>query len=180
MRTPKPKSATHAPVQAPAPAHILGIDPGLGGALALLNVSTRAIESLHDMPVIQGRVDPARLALIVEMCQLRGTIVAVVELVGSRPHQGHAFSFGFSVGLIHGCLAALGVPIYTIQPAQWKSAYNLRRAGNETQANTKTRARMLAQKLWPEQADLFARVKDSDRAEAALIGRFWAAKQGWL
>jgi crossover junction endodeoxyribonuclease RuvC len=180
LRTPKPKSATHAPVQAPAPAHILGIDPGLGGALALLNVSTRAIESLHDMPVIQGRVDPARLALIVGMCQLQGTIVAVVELVRSMPRQSGSFNFGVSAGVVHGVLGALGVPMVLIPPGVWKPAMGLRRGLNETQAQNKTRARELAQKLWPLQAGMFKLIKNHDRAEAALLARFFCTKQDWV
>ena len=180
MRTPKPKSATHAPVQAPAPAHILGIDPGLGGALALLNVSTRAIESLHDMPVIQGRVDPARLALIVGMCQLRGTIVAVVELVSSMPRQSGSFNFGVSAGVVHGVLGALQIPFTLVSPNVWKGATGLHRLTNEAQAQTKTRARELASRLWPESAALFARAKDDGRAESALLARFFCTKQDWI
>lgn len=159
---------------------MLGIDPGLAGALCLLRCSGLKIEGIYDMPVAEGRVDAARLALIVGMCQLQGTIVAAVERVGSRPHQAHAFSFGTDFGIVLGVLGALGVPTALVQPAQWKSAYGLRRATDESQASTKVRARELASKLWPESARLFARVKDADRAEASLIGRFWASKNEWL
>ena len=162
------------------PEYVLAVDPGLAGALCLLRCSGLKIEGVFDMPVTDGRVDAARLALIVGMCQLRGTIVAAVERVGSRPHQAHAFSFGTDFGIVLGVLGSLGVTTTLIQPVQWKSSYGLRRATDETQAGTKTRARVLASKLWPESAKLFARVKDSDRAEASLIGRFWASKNEWL
>jgi crossover junction endodeoxyribonuclease RuvC len=162
------------------PDFCLGIDPGLSGSLALLRCEGLKIESIYDMPVTDGRVDAARLALIVGMCQLRGTIVAAVELVSSMPRQAGAFNFGVSAGCVHGVLGALGVPFHLVAPQQWKSSFGLRRVGDESQAGTKARAREIAARLWPDNANLFARVKDADRAEAALIGRFWAAKQGWL
>jgi crossover junction endodeoxyribonuclease RuvC len=162
------------------PDFCLGIDPGLSGALALLRCEGLKIGSVYDMPVTDGRVDPAKLALIVGMCQLQGTIVAAVELVSSMPRQAGAFNFGVSAGVVHGALGALGVPFHLVAPQQWKSSFGLRRVGDESQAGTKARAREIAARLWPDNANLFARVKDADRAEAALIGRFWAAKQGWL
>jgi len=84
------------------------------------------------------------------------------------------------VGVIHGCLAAHGVPLSLIQPAAWKSACGLRRFTTETQAGTKARARELAARLFPESADLFRRVRDDGRAESVLIGRFLAVKSGWF
>ena len=161
------------------PDFCLGIDPGLQGALCLLSLFDRRID-VFDMPISEGRVDPARLAGIVEMCKLRGNIVAAVELVSSMPRQAGAFNFGISAGIIHGALGALGVPFTLVPPTVWKPACGLRRALNESQASTKTRARELAMKLWPAQADLFRRIKDDGRAEAALIARHYAQKMGWL
>lgn len=128
------------------------------------------------MPVTDGRVDPAKLAFLVGMCQLRGTIHAAVELVSSMPRQAGAFNFGVSAGAVHGVLGALGVPYSLVPPNAWKPAMGLRKLPNESQAGTKTRARELATKLWPERAADFKRVMDSDRAEAALIARFWITK----
>jgi crossover junction endodeoxyribonuclease RuvC len=123
-------------------------------------------------------VDPTRLALIVGMCQLQGTIVAAVELVSSMPRQAGAFNFGVSAGVVHGVLGALGVPMVLIPPGVWKPACGLRRLTNESQVQNKSRARELAAKLWIEQADLFKRVKDDGRAEACLLARYYVAKMG--
>jgi crossover junction endodeoxyribonuclease RuvC len=161
------------------PDFILGIDPGLQGALALLNVATRKLEMIWDMPVTDGRVDPAKLAGVVEMCKLRGSVVAAIENVNSRPRQAGMWSFALSIGIVHGCLGAMAVPLSAVQPAQWKSVYGLRRAINETQASTKTRARELAIKLWPDMAAEFKLIKNDGRAEAALLARYFANKQGW-
>ena len=165
----------------PTPTHVLGIDPGLSGALALLRVSTRAVEGIFDMPVTGGRVDPARLAGIVEVCKMRGeNVVAAVEMVSSMPRQAGAFNFGVSAGCIHGVLGALGVPMSLIPPGVWKPAVGLRRIEAESQAHNKSRARELASRLWPEMADSFKRVKDDGRAEAALLARHFIAKMGWV
>jgi crossover junction endodeoxyribonuclease RuvC len=162
------------------PDFVLGIDPGLGGALCLLEISSRKIAGIFDMPVADGRVDPAKLAGIVEMCKAQSSIAAAVELVGSMPRQAGAFDFGVSAGVVHGVLGAMGVPFTLVQPAQWKGATGLRKAIGETQAQNKTRARALAMELWPEKADLFKRVKDDGRAEACLIARYSANRMGDL
>ena len=164
----------------PRPDFVLGVDPGLKGAVCLLRCSGLKIEGIYDMPVIDGRVDPAKMALIVGMCQLQGTIHAAVELVSSMPRQAGAFNFGVSAGVVHGALGALSVPMSLVSPGVWKPAMGLRRGLNESQSQNKSRARELAQKLWPLQAGLFKLIKNHDRAEAALLARFFCTKQGWV
>ena len=44
----------------------------------------------------------------------------------------------------------------------------------------KALARELAARLWPEHAAEFSKVKNDGRAEACLIGRYFANKQGWV
>lgn len=148
-----------------------------------MNSSAVPIE-FFDMPIHNnGKIDGTRLAAIVEMCLICAgspSVHAAVENVSSRPHQAHAFSFGASFGLVLGVLESTGVPYNLVTAAQWKQAMGLRRLGNESKSDTKSRARQLASKLLPEHTAKFERVKDADRAEAYLIGRFFVAKQGWL
>lgn len=162
------------------PTHILGVDPGLSGAFCLLYAPTRQIVQIWDMPVRDGRVDPEGVALIVDLAISskweERQIHAAVENVSSMPRQAGAFDFGRSAGVVHGVLGALGVPFSLAQPNQWKSSFALRKGVGESQASTKTRARELAIKLWPEHATYFKRVKDDGRAESALIARFWASR----
>ena len=157
------------------PQFVLGVDPGISGALSLYEISTKNIH-IFDMPVTDGRVDPAKLAAIIEMCKVRGTIHAAVENVSSMPRQAGAFNFGRSAGVVHGVLGALGIPYSLVSPNEWKGACGLRRGVNESQDQVKTRARELASRLWPEMAAEFKRVKDDGRAESALISRFFANK----
>ena len=163
------------------PTHILAIDPGLSGALCLLCLADRSIQAF-DMPVTEGRVDAAKLAAIVDQLNFQAgrQIHATVELVSSMPRQAGAFNFGVSAGVVHGVLGALGIPMELISPNVWKGATGLHRMPGESQADVKSRARFLAQKLWPAQAALFARVKDDGRAESALLARYYATKNGWL
>ncbi len=147
---------------------ILGIDPGLDGAIAVLTEAGELV-AIHDMPVLldgaKGRraVNPALLAAIVYSTQANR---AYCELVGPRPTDGTtgAFGFGRTRGIIEGVLAAAGVPLQMIAPPTWKRAANIA-AGREN----KDSARSVAISRWPSEAALFARKRDCDRAEAALI-----------
>ena len=162
----------------PSPQFVLSVDPGVKGALCLMETGTRKIQ-VFDTPVLDGQVDGAQLAAMVDQCRFQGTIAAVVEQVSSMPRQAGAFNFGRSAGVVHGVLDALGVPYELLHPNIWKGAMGLRRAVNETREQNKTRARELAVKLWPDRAADFKRVKDDGRAEAALLARHYCTKMGW-
>ena len=71
------------PKSTPKPTHALGIDPGAHGALALLNLSTRAIDALFDMPLdSDGRVDAAALAMAVDVAEAEGAGSGFGVMVG--------------------------------------------------------------------------------------------------
>jgi crossover junction endodeoxyribonuclease RuvC len=145
---------------------ILGIDPGLGGALAWLDDLGHLIE-VRDMPVSGGEILPAVLADMLN-AERRRPVHAFLERVASRPGQGVAsmFKFGRGVGQVEGVLAALGVPVSLVTPAKWKGSLRI--------PADKGAARIRAAQLWPGLAGTFARVKDDGRAEAALIGLYGA------
>ena len=110
------------------PDFVLGVDPGLSDALCLMRISDRQID-IFDMPVTDGRVDPAKLAGMVEMCKLRSSIVAAVENVSSMPRQAGAFNFGRSAGVVHGVLGALGTaPNSRGLSADWSQMWHRRNA----------------------------------------------------
>ncbi|CAJ0867500.1 hypothetical protein AMST5_01960 [freshwater sediment metagenome] len=147
---------------------VLGIDPGLDGAIAVLSDDGELV-AIHDMPTLldgaKGRraVNPALLAHIVYSTQATG---AFCELVGPRPTDGTtgAFGFGRTRGIIEGVAAAVGIPLTMVAPPVWK-----RCAGIAPGKENKDSARSVAISRWPSQAGLFARKADCDRAEAALI-----------
>ncbi len=148
---------------------IIGIDPGLDGAIAVLTEAGELV-AIHDMPTLldgaKGRraVNPALFASIIYATQASR---AYCELIGPRSTDGTtgAFGFGRTRGIIEGVLAAIGVPLEMIAPPVWK-----RCAGIAPGKENKDSARSVAISRWPSQAALFARKCDCDRAEAALIG----------
>lgn len=156
---------------------ILGIDPGVGGALACVDEQD-IVRTVCDMPVLRaegarGRriVDgPALLRLLRELqvLYLGYDFRAVLEAVRSMPRDGHvgAFSFGRSFGTIETALAAVEIPFTAVRPQVWKKALSV-------PAN-KDGARAVASRLMPSDAGRWPLKKHDGRAEAALIAYYGA------
>lgn len=158
------------PPVAPATAvEILGVDPGLKGALALLDPVTRCVE-FFDMPrTADGLVDVYELGRWVDERSHR-IARAVLELVGQMPGSGHAFSFGRNYGDVRGVLGANFIPMTFVRPAKWKRAMGVTKDKNSSRAK--------ASELFPMAANKLLRVKDDGRAEAALIAAFASKSTG--
>lgn len=148
---------------------ILGIDPGLDGAIAVLSPAG-ALIAIHDMPTLNGEGAKNRRSvnpiLLASMIATTGATIAYCELTGPRPTDGSvsAFGFGRSKGQIEGVCAALRLPITFVAPTVWKRFSDIP-VGKEH----KDIARSRAVHRWPAQAAMFARKCDVDRAEACLI-----------
>jgi crossover junction endodeoxyribonuclease RuvC len=148
---------------------ILGIDPGLEGALAWVRRDGVLVE-IEDMAVVNRQVNPSLLSkLIVGYGPLE---CAVVEVQHTFPKQGisSAFKLGVGYGVIQGILATLDIPTFYLTPAVWKKSLNL--------DNDKEKSRRLAIERWPGEATRFSRKKDHGRAEAALIAIAWLRENG--
>jgi crossover junction endodeoxyribonuclease RuvC len=148
--------------------HVIGIDPGLSGALAVL-APDGTVERLADLPVIRD----GRLAWI-DGCGLQSLLIdslygrparAIVERVGAMPKQGvaSAFTFGVTFGSILAVLQARHLSIELVTPTTWKRALGL---GSDKRASL-DKARL----LYPT-ADLDL-AKHDGRAEALLLAH-WA------
>lgn len=151
--------------------YIMGIDPGIHGALACIDPRMNQVVALNDVPVVpdgpNGRniVDTATLSL--QLHVLSNDIeFCMIEDVHSMPRDGHvgAFSFGKTTGILIGMVSALLIPIHYVPPAVWKGCFGLGRDKNES--------REMATKRYPHSSHLWKRKKDSDRAEAVLIADF--------
>lgn len=153
-----------------APEFILGFDPGLSGAVAILDAKGRLVDVI-DMPTVEVKVGSsmkrqvAPAALSAELFMYRDAF-AYVEKVNAMPGQGVSsmFSLGRSMGVIEGVLAGLNVPYTMIRPAEWTKAMRL--------SDGKDGSRARAMELYPARADLFKRVKDDGRADAVLIAEY--------
>lgn len=144
---------------------IVGIDPGLTGAIAIVNPDGVLIDA-YDMPVIGKHINVAQLATYEGWRTTPHLFHAIIEQVASRPGQSSVatFTFGHGVGSVEAMFATLGVPLTRVTPAKWKKHYGL--------SSDKAESRRRATELWPDKASLFYRAKDDGRAEAALIARY--------
>ena len=127
----------------------LGIDPGLRGALALLDDRSRCVW-VSPMPTlsrggskrdIDERALFDKLALAYEVSGAQ--LVAHVEKVGAMPKQGvsSTFTFGAGWGLVRGMLCGLSIPYDLITPQAWKKVML---AGMEKGSEA-----AVARRLWP-------------------------------
>lgn len=145
---------------------LIGVDPGLSGAVAWLTDEGHLIET-RDLPVANGALMPAVLASWLRE-HGRQPFHAFLERVAARPGAGVSgmFNFGRGYGQIEGVLSTLGVAVTLVTPAKWKGSLRI--------PADKSASRARAAQLWPGLAGTFARVKDDGRAEAALIGLYGA------
>lgn len=152
-----------------APKYIIGVDPGLSGGISILSAHNGSLIAAIPMPTTNGKVNARGIA---EELKHHHDALAFVEAVSSRPRQAGQFQFGVNVGVVHGVLGALGIPMQLVTPQAWKAPYGLKRADDQTKAETKTAARLLAAKLFPAHATAFKRVKDDGVAESSLIALY--------
>lgn len=155
---------------------ILGVDPGIYGALALYAPSTQAL-SILDVPthnVGKGKVKKITVdeyALARAIDDSADKIDAVfLEHVWSRPGEGAAgaFTFGKVYGILRGICAANFLPIHDVTPQTWKGALKV--------MGDKDHARQRASALLPRSAHLWPLKKHDGRAEAALIALYGAQR----
>ena len=69
----------------------------------------------------------------------------------------------------------MGWPLHVVTPGKWKQHFGLARR-EWSNAERKAASRAHATRMFPSHADLFVRVKDDGRAEAALIALYGAEK----
>ena len=153
---------------------ILGIDPGMTGAIALVNPDPLELVSVADMPTIAGKVDAHQLAVeIRRLAREHDIITAVIEDVHAMPRQGVTSSFGFgrSKGVVEGVIAGIpGIRTVLVRPQQWKKDMGLIKAPKDKSRSAATQA--FGDSLrWPLK-------KHVDRAEAALMAAWWV-KRSW-
>lgn len=153
---------------------VFGIDPGLTGAISRFNVGDRGdmqLMTIQDMPV-HHLSDGKSYLDIDTLCQCldyRITYIDnipriyIIESQHSRPSDGvaSAFKSGMNYGILSG-VAALCGEVATITPQVWKKDLEL--------STSKHQSREMAINRFPNYKAMFKRVKDHNRAEAALIG----------
>jgi len=140
---------------------IVGVDPGITGALAVYDHGT--LESVHDMPVYDGQTDGGALGMLFDEWN-PDTIC--IEHVQPMPRNGSiaSFSLGMNYGIVVGVATSLSHPLVKLRPSEWKRRMGLLKKPKEA-------SQRLAIELWPNHAPMFRLAKHHNRAEAALIAR---------
>ena len=163
--------------------YVIGIDPGLSGALAI--IGQKGLAAVHDIPVMQrgmaaGKVkNQVNAAAVTQLLKewtngfdRRTEVLVVLEhqapfrVPGAKPQgSSSVFSLGHTAGILEGVVVALGIPHREVTPVTWKKALGL--PGG---AKNKGVVRARAQRLFPEAP--LTRVMDHNRAEAIMIAHW--------
>ena len=152
---------------------IVGIDPGLSGAIAILE--NKKVLSLFDMPIMaegkknKRQLNSAQLVNIIkESLNLNDEIAVVVEQVNAMPGQGvtSMFNFGQTFGAIKGVCAALELPIFFVRPSKWKKYFELINSSKDS-------SRTKAIEMYPSLSNQLSKKKDVNKSDAILIARFY-------
>lgn len=144
---------------------IMGIDPGLSGAVAFYFPMVRDKVAVNDMPLAGGEINVSELA---RMIKVHRPTMAVLERVNAMPGQGvvSMFNFGRAYGDVRGVIGALDVPLHLVTPQKWKKHYGL--------TSNKDESRLRAIRMFPTVAERFNLKKHDGRAEAALLALYGA------
>ena len=152
---------------------IIGIDPGLSGAIAILE--DNRVKELFDMPVMSDgkknkrQLNSAQLVKILkDNIKDHQDTVMVVEQVNAMPGQGltSMFNFGQTFGAIKGICAALGLPIFFVRPTKWKKYFELINSSKDA-------SRTKAIEMYPYISEKLSKKKDVNKSDAILIARYY-------
>jgi hypothetical protein len=170
------RGATRTSRTMPASTTVLGIDPGISGALCLM--SREQVLMLDDLPVHNtqhGRSAKVRAELDLHTLRARLTGETIghcfLEQVDARPGQGvvSMFRFGQSLGALYGLLVGLQLPCSFVRPQRWQRFHGI---GASPDA-----ARQRAVQLYPKLAPMLQQKRDQHRADAVLLAAFGLATE---
>ena len=152
---------------------IVGIDPGVSGAICFLLKGK--IVALYDMPtMVDGKknkkqVNGAEITNILNNEMISDTdIKVVIEQVSAMPGQGvtSMFNFGQSFGVLKGICSAMQLSMHFVMPAKWKKYYSLIKTEKDA-----SRTKVI--EVFPYISSQLSRKKDSNKADAILIASFF-------
>ena len=153
---------------------IIGIDPGLSGAIAVLE--DNKVLGIYDMPVMaegkksKRQLNSAQLVSIIKQNTYSNDEIAiVVEQVNAMPGQGvtSMFNFGQTFGAIKGVCAALNLPIFFVRPSKWKKHFELINSSKDA-----SRTKVI--EMYPKLSNQLTKKKDVNKSDAILIARYFS------
>ena len=152
---------------------IIGIDPGLSGAIAILE--NNKVLNIFEIPVMsEGKKNKRQLnsaqlvKLLKDNISEKDEVSVVVEQVNAMPGQGvtSMFNFGQTFGAIKGVCAALGLPIFFVRPSKWKKYFELINSSKDS-----SRTKVI--EMYPSLSSQLSKKKDVNKSDAILIARFF-------
>ena len=161
---------------------IIGIDPGISGAICF--IKNGKIIDVVEMPSMAEGKKNKRQVNGAEVTNIFNKVIntnhdkmgsrdenevkVVIEHVTAMPGQGvtSMFNFGQSFGVIKGICAALKLPIYFVRPAKWKKHFNLIKTEKDA-------SRTKAIEIFPYISSQLSRKKDANKADAILLASFF-------
>lgn len=157
---------------------VIGIDPGLTGAIAFLSHNRPPdVVDLPTVPIEGGGTvrrrlhAPALRSLIRERCPATEPVLVVIEDLSAGGRDSSAQTVGSQYrtrGCIEATLELLGLKPHVVHARTWKKFYAL--------DSDKGRALRLARELYPSLEGALRRACDHNRAEAVLLARFGLQK----
>lgn len=160
---------------------VIGIDPGMEGAIAVLDPARYERIQIFDVPSVKmtggRRLDYDALWEALWLALNNDVALTVIEDVNgfSGNQKNTASSAGKLMetkGALQAFVTSQRVARHLVAPSVWKKSAGVRGKGDDG----KNQARLEAKRRWPECAHLFNRVKDHNRAEAALIADYGLTK----
>lgn len=161
---------------------IIGIDPGLTGAVAMINTAN-GICDVQDLPTVEleggglvmRRIQGRTLGLQIRQMVPPGCYPLVfLEQVGAMGGQNNAVQTQASLaGTFMGIRCVLDIlrwPPKLVQPQKWKARFGLKRQKGEKESAYKGRHLQMARQLYPSAPLSLA--KHHNRAEALLIAHY--------
>jgi crossover junction endodeoxyribonuclease RuvC len=150
---------------------VMGIDPGLGGGIAILHPSDGI--SLERMPLIGNELDLKELSHILKNFS-NDVRMAYLEKAQAMPKQGVSsmFKYGRVFGAIEALLTGHEIPFVLVTPQTWMKYSH---SGISRDLDSKERSRMAFARLLPNvDARRTAKCKGPDMGlvEASLIADY--------
>ena len=154
---------------------IIAIDPGITGSICFFEdgkiINLVEMPNMTDGKKNKKQVNGSQVTNIIKERLNKDKdkeIIVVVEHVNAMPGQGvtSMFNFGQSFGVIKGICSALSLPIYFVRPTKWKKHFNLIKTNKDA-----SRTKVI--EVYPEISSKLSRKKDSNKADAILIARYF-------
>ena len=154
---------------------IIGIDPGISGAICFMEKG-RIIDVI-DMPsMADGKKNKKQVngsLLFNEISSYTKhksieDVKVIIEHVSAMPGQGvtSMFNFGQSFGILKGVCSEMNLSMHFVRPVKWKKHFNLINSSKDA-------SRTKAIEIFPYFSVNLSKKKDANKADAILIASYF-------